>query len=357
MDNQTRPGRLGNPETTLLTDTRLDPRIRTVLEVAGDPFSGVVAPSGVASYETCLEYCAAFERIAADGHPIADAAMPNFETVTSRVEYITGRDGNQVKLVIHEPKTRSGPLPCIVHFHGGGMVLMTAEDPGFRRWRCALAESGMVVIGVEFRNGGGRLGDHPFPAGLNDCASAVQWADASRAALGLNTVVVSGESGGGNLALAVALKAKQEGWIASIDGVYAMCPYISGAYGAPPADLVSLVENDGYTLDCQMMAAMVRVYDPNGSEANNPLAWPYQVTVSELEGLPPHMISVNELDPLRDEGLAYYRMLCRAGVPVVGRTVHGTQHAGDLGFPDITPEIYEETKRSLIGFAVSLSLK
>ena len=164
---------------------------------------------------------------------------------------------------------------------------MTAEDPGFRRWRCALAESGMVVIGVEFRNGGGRLGDHPFPAGLNDCASAVQWADASRAALGLNTVVVSGESGGGNLALAVALKAKQEGWIASIDGVYAMCPYISGAYGAPPADLVSLVENDGYTLDCQMMAAMVRVYDPNGSEANNPLAWPYQVTVSELEGLPP----------------------------------------------------------------------
>ena len=42
--------------------------------------------------------------------------------------------------------------------------------------------------------------------------------------------------------------------------------------------------------------------------------------------MPPHVISVNELDPLRDEGLDYYRRLLRAGVSAVGRMVAGTCH-------------------------------
>ena len=71
--------------------------------------------------------------------------------------------------------------------------MATADDPDYIRWRNTLAELGMVVIGVEFRNAGGRLGNHPFPAGLNDCAAAVQWAHANREALGLSCIVVSGE--------------------------------------------------------------------------------------------------------------------------------------------------------------------
>ena len=129
--------------------------------------------------------------------------------------------------------------------HGGGMVLMTAADPLFVRWRNELARAGMLVVGVEFRNGGGRLGAHPFPAGLNDCASAVQWVDDRRAELGVSTLVISGESGGGNLSIATTLKAQKEGWRSAIDGVFAMCPYIYGGYGDPDPALLSLRENDG----------------------------------------------------------------------------------------------------------------
>jgi acetyl esterase/lipase len=50
----------------------------------------------------------------------------------------------------------------------------------------------------------------------------------------------------------------------------------------------------------------------------------------ELRGLPPHVLSVNELDPLRDEGLAYQRRLVANGVSAVGRTVSGTVHGGDM---------------------------
>jgi acetyl esterase/lipase len=45
----------------------------------------------------------------------------------------------------------------------------------------------------------------------------------------------------------------------------------------------------------------------------NPLAWPYWASQEELKGLPPHVISVNELDPLFDEGISYYRKLLHAG--------------------------------------------
>ena len=231
------------------------------------------------------------------------------------------------------------------------MVLMTAQDPAFRRWRADLADAGLRVVGVEFRNGGGKLGNHPFPAGLNDCASAVNWVHENRERLGVTSIVISGESGGGNLAIATTLKASKEGWLDQIQGVYACCPYISGAYAEPPPELVSLVENNEYSLSCPQMATLVGVYDPDGEHARNPLAWPLAAAVDELAGLPPHVISVNELDPLRDEGLEYYRKLNAAGVNANARTVHGTQHAGDLGFPDLAPDLYFETLGSLVRFA------
>ena len=136
-----------------------------------------------------------------------------------------------------------------------------------------------------------------------------------------------------------------------MQGVYACCPYISNAYDEKPDDLPSLTENNGYSIACEQMAVLASVYDPAGEHARNPLAWPLAATGDDLAGLPPHVISVNELDPLRDEGLAYYRKLLAAGVSAQARTVHGTPHAGDLGFPDLAPDLYFETLGSLTRFA------
>ncbi len=353
MSDAQLPGRLGNPESTLATDPRTDPRLLPALELA-ELAPGVDPPERGASYEEALEYCAAFEAINAEINEPLRAALPTFEGVESSTQEIEGPDGNKVPLYIHRPKETSGPVPCIVHTHGGGMVLMTAQDPGFILWRDSLAAAGLVVVGVEFRNGGGKLGNHPFPAGLSDCAAAARWVTERREELGISSIVISGESGGGNLSIATTLKAKQDGWGDQIQGVYACCPYISGTYGEPPAELASLHENEGYMLECQTMDALVKVYDPAGENATNPLAWPLHATPEDLEGLPPHVISVNELDPLRDEGLAFYRKLAAAGVPVSARTVNGTPHAGDLMFPEVLPQAFEETLRSVVAFAHSV---
>lgn len=349
------PGRLGNPEATLETDPRADRRIVDVLVATGglapaadDP------PPADASYEDCITYCSAFEEAAALAHEAMWEAMPDYPGIASSEETIEGVDGNPITVYIDRPASAAGPLPCVLHTHGGGMVLMAAADPNFVRFRKDLASAGMVAVGVEFRNGGGKLGNHPFPAGLDDCASAARWVRDNKDALGVSRTVICGESGGGNLCLATTLKAAQEGWMNAVDGVYAMCPYISGAYANPPPELLSLTENDGYLLSCVQMAALVRVYDPTGEQARNPLAWPYHASVDQLRGLPPHVIAVNELDPLRDEGLAYYRKLTAAGVPAIGKMIAGTPHAGDQSFPDVTPDLYRATVAAIADFARSL---
>jgi acetyl esterase/lipase len=234
------------------------------------------------------------------------------------------------------------------------MTMLEAASLSYRSLRDSLAASGLVVVGVEFRNAGGKLGPHPFPAGLNDCVSALQWMAGHKADLGVTTITVSGESGGGNLTIATTLKAKRDGLLDLIDGVYAQCPYISNAYASPSPELVSLFENDGYFLSCTMMAPLAKLYDPTGEHAADPLAWPLHASVDDLAGLPPHVISVNELDPLRDEGLAFFRKLLAAGVTATGRTVNGTCHAGDLIFGAVMPDVYAATIRDVSGFAHSL---
>ncbi len=136
----------------------------------------------------------------------------------------------------------------------------------------------MSVVGVEFRNGAGKHGPFPFPAGLNDCTSALQWVIDNKARLAMSKLVVSGESGGGNLTLATTLKAKQDGNLTGIDGVYAQCPYISGLYATKAPTLVSLYENDDYFLDCSMMGPWPGVRSRAADNATNPLAWPYHAT-------------------------------------------------------------------------------
>ncbi len=349
------PGKLGDPDMLIKNDPRADPRMQAVMAPLG--LDVAPPPAGVDS-NTPIDDLVAFA-LAAEGNfsalgPILLADAPAIDSVDHRTEVISGVDGNDINLYIHTPKGMSGQLPCIVHIHGGGMALMSATEVGYVRWRDELAATGLLVVGIEFRNAGGKLGPHPFPAGLNDCAEGLKWVHKNRRQLGISSITISGESGGGNLSLATALKAKKDGFLNHIDGVYAQCPYISGLYANKDPALRSLYENDDYFLNCTMMGALVRLYSPDGADDKNPLAWPYHATTDDLTGLPPHVISVNELDPLRDEGLVYYQKLLAADVSTIGITVNGTCHAGDCLFRMAMPEVYLNTIRSIREFACSL---
>ena len=349
------PGRLGDPAMNMATDPRLDSRIRQMFLALADGGSSLEPISPDAPIDQCLEWCLGFEQASEKQNEMLFSSMPSFDDVECWTELITGKDGNQITLLVHRQKEQEGLLPCVLHLHGGGMALTSATDPLYVRWRNELARSGCLTIGVEFRNAAGRLGNHPFPAGLNDCASALNWVNRERTRLGISSLSISGESGGGNLALATAIKALKEGWAEQIEGVFALCPDISCKYLDADPQLLSLKENEGYMVDTGFLGRLLsRVYDPSGENARNPLAWPYYAETQDLKGLPQHCISVNELDPLRDEGLAYFRKLGAAGVSVVGRVVAGTPHGADVGLPDVVPNVFRATIDSILAFVKGL---
>lgn len=346
------PGRLGDPSRELRTDPRADPRMLSLFAPFGlDVESPPLPVDRTSPIEDLRAAGAAAEQAFTDVFAALLTDMPRAAGVETRTLTITGSDGNDIALYVDRPIGAAGPLPGLLHLHGGGMAILRAGDGAASGWRELLAAQGCVVVGVEFRNSAGVLGPHPFPAGLDDCAAALDWMHGQREALGLTSIVVTGESGGGNLSLATALRAKREGRLDHVDGVYAQVPFIYGAYDQPDPALVSLIENEGYFLGPSVMTLMAALYDPTGEHATDPLAWPYFAAVDELAGLPPHVITTDELDPLRDEGLAYLRRLQAAGVDATGHTYNGVGHAGEQIAGAVVPELLHRALRDVADFA------
>ena len=337
------------------TDPRIDPRIKAL-------FGNMMLGTGRAPRPNATRD----ELVAAANTPEAaatrqmlkafldssdtEAVAPSAGLRVTEHTFQSVPDGNTIQVRFIRPDN-DAVLPCVVYLHGGGMQSMSCYDGNYRAWGRILAAQGIAVAMVDFRNAltpSSAPEVAPFPAGLNDCVSGVKWAARSAAALGIDptAIIVAGESGGGNLTLATGLKLKQDGDLGLIRGLYALCPYILGRWPDPASP--SSFENAGILLDLASDIGRT-VYGIEAYEAGNPLAWPGFATEDDVRGLVPVMISVNECDPLRDEGINFYRMLLRAGVPAHCRQVMGTIHGSEI-FPMTSPDISRETAASIAHF-------
>jgi acetyl esterase len=218
----------------------------------------------------------------------------------------------------------------------------------YRSWGRIIAHQGVAVAMVDFRNcmtPSSAPEVAPFPAGLNDCVSGLRFVVDQAAALRIDPahIVVAGESGGGNLTLATGLKLAREGDLGLIRGLYALCPYIAGSW--PQDRFPSSTENNGLLIDLHNNRGAMG-YGIAELEAGNPLAWPMFATEDDVKDFPPTVISVNECDPLRDEGIEFYRLLLRAGVRARCRQVMGTIHGTEI-FSVACPDVSYETAGSI----------
>jgi acetyl esterase len=279
----------------------LDPQIQALL----DKGSGVPATHTLSVGEARVLYEA---RIAAMAPAAAVAAV---------AEQSVAGPGGPLRLRIYTP-AGTGPFPLVVFFHGSGFVLCSLDThDGICRNLCA--GSGAVVLSVDYR----LAPEGKFPAGLDDCVFATRWAAAHAATFGADArrLVIAGDSAGGNLAAAAALRLRDDGAGPALAGQLLIYPVTD--YHTPGTP--SYAENaEGYGLTRDTMKWFWEHYLSDPAEAADPYAVPLKA--ADLSGLPPALVVTAEYDPLRDEGEAYARRLREAGVPTALKRWPGMNH-------------------------------
>jgi acetyl esterase len=251
------------------------------------------APRVVLGDETLLEQRAGFGMLLL----LAGEAEPVFA--------VEDHDADGVPARVYRPSPDPG-LPVVVYLHGGGWTIGTVEqfDPVLRQ---IANVTNAVVVAPDYR----LAPEHPFPAPLDDCWTAVQWSAKHASELGgdPSRLAVMGDSAGGNLSAVCALMARDAGG-PDLTMQVLIYPVTDAA-----SDTVSYRDNaEGYLLTRDQMQWFYDCYLRSGAD---PFDWRISpLQAADLTGVAPALIITAEYDPLRDEGEEYARRLRDAGVAV-----------------------------------------
>jgi acetyl esterase len=212
--------------------------------------------------------------------------------------------GGEIPVRIMKP----GPgdsYPLLVWYHGGGWVI-GGLDSGVESLRLLANVANCAIVSVDYR----LAPEHPYPAPLDDCWAALEWAVANAAEIGADAsrLAVGGDSAGGNLAAVVSQLARDGG--PDLAFQLLVCPVTDSDFSRP-----SYVWNsEGYLLSTEMMEWFWAQYmGPDGDRTDVRVA---PMRADDLSGLPPAHVIAAEYDPLADEAVAYAEALEAAGVDV-----------------------------------------
>ena len=215
---------------------------------------------------------------------------------------------------IYRP-TNNPTAPAIVYFHGGGWVLNFLDI--YDASLTTLANrTGATVISVNYQ----KAPEHPFPIPFDDCYATLEWVLANSEVLRINrqSVAVAGDSAGGNLASAVALKARDQ----KIELAYQLLIYPCNERNF---ETPSYIKNaTGYGLSTQAMQWFWDQYLQGDSHDQNPYAIPARA--DSLKDVAPAIIVTAEYDPLLSDSEQYVELLKASGVDVRYREFKGMIH-------------------------------
>ena len=219
------------------------------------------------------------------------------------------------------------PTGVVVYIHGGGWVIgsIGLMDNVARE---LAHHSGAVVVSVGYR----LAPENPYPAGLDDCEAVTRWAFANAGSLGAPSasVAVAGESAGGNLAAAVALRLRSISDV-RLAGQGLIYPGVSGRTEFPSGE-----QFDGLILSRGGKQKFWDAYSGGRDIDGEPCAVP--LNADDLSGLPPALVVLAGCDLLRDEGRAYAARLRSAGVDVEEVCYSGQPHGFiNFDFPAAAP--------------------
>jgi len=265
--------------------------------------------------------------------------------VTTRDVLVDGR-GGPVRVRLYVPPGHQPGTPAILYLHGGGFVLGGLDGCDYIT-RGLAARTGLLVASVEYR----LAPECPFPGPLDDCEDALRWLVAEcPEGIDGTRVAVGGDSAGGNLAAALALRVRDTAGppIAHQTLIY---PVVDGTISSPDWD-----DNAGGGVDRAAGVRMMELYAPDHSPTD-PYVSPLHA--EDLAGLPPALVVTAQVDVLRADGLAYAARLAEDGVATVHRDFAGVPHgfvtmprlcreadaALDLVASEMSQALYGEARR------------
>ena len=256
-------------------------------------------------------------KAAADGH-YAAAMKELAGTLQAGVETIRTCDAT---IHVATPDTVTVPDCAYLDFHGGALVF-GGDDACRAQARMQADRHGVLCYGVDYR----MPPEHPYPAALDDDVAAYRHVLEYHAP---SRIVVGGRSAGGNLAVAMLLRAKDEG-IALPAGLVLLSPQ------------VDLTESG----DSFQINQMVDVVLPGSLMRNNQLyaggadlSHPYLSPLfGDLSDFPPTFLQSGTRDLFLSNTVRMHRALRRAGVDAELHVFEAMPHGG---FQGSTPEDQE----------------
>lgn len=278
--------------------TDLHPKVKEILErerERGKPKNHQLSAEGSRQYSHGDD----------DSSPEIDA-----EIAETREYLIPGPEGYQQSLPIRvyfPDDPANGPFPVTVWLHGGGWVRGSLDSNDYKcRYICE--QVGCVVVSVDYR----LAPEHPFPEGLYDCYTAVQWiAENAETVRGdPNRLAVAGSSAGGNLTAAVTLMARDRENSPDVSYQVLAAPVLDRNF-----ETDAYIENaEGYGRTREGRIASWNQYLDREIDARHPYAAPLQAR--DLSDLPSATIVTGGFDPGRDDGRLYAERLQEADVSV-----------------------------------------
>ncbi|MBS0344462.1 MAG: alpha/beta hydrolase, partial [Proteobacteria bacterium] len=185
-----------------------------------------------------------------------------------------------------QPRGVREPRTCVLHFHGGAYVIGSAGSSLEYASRLAEATDG-VCYTVDYR----LAPEHPYPAAMDDALKAYRGLLAQ--GVHAESVILSGESSGGGLAIALAMAIRDAG-LPMPAGVFAACPVSDLTLSGP-----SLVEHQGRApaANRDMLSYLAASYFQS-HEPTDPRVSPL---FGDFDNLPPLLLVAASNEVLRDD--------------------------------------------------------